>query len=218
MLGQLKRTGGASWRLRGGRHLLASKRFGEDEACRLREIWFWGVWAREGERGGWLKSAADCQGGGMAWARALGPGVLRCAAHAAHCLVGIRTRAGVCANAALHCNNQSMHGGRRSRVGARVQRVQPLHTILRGPSLQDLQGGCASNRTELKPVYKTANHHQHDSDLTVITHNASKSSGVHHRAFCCFFLVTCQGTVPCDQCASHCVFDTKSLDQMAEIL
>ena len=72
MLGQLKRTGGASWRLRGGRHLLASKRFGEDEACRLREIWFWGVWAREGERGGWLKSAADCQGGGMAWARGRG--------------------------------------------------------------------------------------------------------------------------------------------------
>ena len=120
MLGQLKRTGGASWRLRGGRHLLASKRFGEDEACRLREIWFWGVWAREGERGGWLKSAADCQGGGMAWARALGPGVLRCAAHAAHCLVGIRTRAGVCANAALHCNNQSMHGGRRSRARGRA--------------------------------------------------------------------------------------------------
>ena len=218
MLGQLKRTGGASWRLRGGRHLLASKRFGEDEACRLREIWFWGVWAREGERGGWLKSAADCQGGGMAWARGRGC----CDVQLTRRIAWLGYARGPAFARTLHCIAtiiESMHGGRRSRVGARVQRVQPLHTILRGPSLQDLQGGCASNRTELKPVYKTANHHQHDSDLTVITHNASKSRGVHHRAFCCFFLVTCQGTVPCDQCASHvCVFYTKSLDQMAEIL
>ena len=178
------------------------------------------VLGRLGKRRGERRVAEKCSRLPR-WRDSMGPGVLRCAAHAAHCLVGIRTRAGVCANAALHCNNQSMHGGRRSRVGARVcsECSRYTHDFARGPSLQDLQGGCASNRTELKPVYKTANHHQHDSELTVITHNASKSSGVHHRAFCCFFLVTCQGTVPCDQCARHvCVFDTKSLDQMAEIL
>ena len=138
---------------------------------------------RRREQWGWLKSAADCQGGPRR--DGMGPGVLRCAAHAAHCFVGIRTRAGVCANAALHCSIESMHGGRRSRARARgacVKRVQP-HTILR-----KTPRGLRFKQNRIETSIQNRNHHQHHSDLTVIDHTQRKQveGSASLSAFCCF--------------------------------
>ena len=72
----------------------------------------------------------------------MGPGVLRCAAHAAHYFVVIRARAGECA--ALCCRNaalQSMHGPLEGEAGewaagACAAECKPLHTRSKGFALQ----------------------------------------------------------------------------------
>jgi hypothetical protein len=102
-------------------------------------------------------------------------------------------------------------------VGACVKRVQP-HTILR-----KTPRGLRFKQNRIETSIQNRNHHQHHGDLTVIdhTHNASKSRGVCIiERFLLFFWshVKKMCSVTNVRARHVCVFDTKSLDQMAEIL